>query len=45
MMTNKLQLGDMFPDITLKSVDGSEINLPADLNSPFTVVLFYRGLW
>lgn len=45
MMVEKLQPGDVFPDITLTSVDGSEINLPADLTSPFTVVLFYRGHW
>jgi peroxiredoxin len=44
-MSNKLQPGDMFPGITLNTVDGREINLPADLNSPFTVVLFYRGHW
>ncbi|MFQ3347116.1 MAG: hypothetical protein ACKVKR_11335 [Pseudomonadales bacterium] len=44
-MTTKLQPGDLFPDITLSGVDGSEINLPADLSSPFTVVLFYRGHW
>jgi len=44
-MTTKLQPVDLFPDITLSGVDGSEINLPADLSSPFTVVLFYRGHW
>ncbi len=45
MSTVKLTSGDLFPDMTLTGVDGSDINLPADLSTPYTAVLFYRGHW
>jgi peroxiredoxin len=42
---NKLNPGDLFPNITLKLVGGKTLSLPGDLESPMTVVLFYRGHW
>lgn len=44
-MTEKLSTGANFPDLTLKIPGGETINLPADLKTPLTVVLFYRGHW
>ena len=44
-MTTMLTSGDQFPDITLTSTDGNSIALPQDLETPYTVVLFYRGHW
>ena len=44
-MTTMLTSGDQFPDITLNGADGSQIQLPADLTTPYTIVLFYRGHW
>ena len=44
-MADKLNPGDSFPEITLTTISGSSIQLPADLDTPFTIVLFYRGHW
>ena len=44
-MTTMLTSGDQFPDITLTSTDGNSIALPKDLETPYTIVLFYRGHW
>jgi peroxiredoxin len=44
-MATKLNPGDTFPSMTLQSVDGTSINLPADSETPLTLVLFYRGHW
>ena len=44
-MSTKLQSGDLFPSIQLNAVDGSTIDLPGALESPLTLVLFYRGHW
>ncbi len=44
-MTTMLTTGDQFPDIVLTSTAGDTVNLPADLESQYTVVLFYRGHW
>lgn len=44
-MADKLNTGDSFPEITLTTTSGSSIQLPADLDTPFTIVLFYRGHW
>lgn len=44
-MTTMLSSGDQFPDITLTTTAAETINLPADLETPYTVVLFYRGHW
>ena len=44
-MTTMLTSGDQLPDITLNVADGSQIQLPLDLTTPYTIVLFYRGHW
>ena len=43
--TNKLGPGDPFPTLKLQLMDGSSRQLPGDLETPFTIVLFYRGHW
>ena len=44
-VAEKLDVGDQFPSMTLQLVDGGEMNIPNDLQSDYTVVLFYRGDW
>lgn len=44
-MAEKLNMGDIFPDMTLNLVGGGSVNLPADLDAKYTMVLFYRGHW
>lgn len=43
--TKILDVGDLFPDLKLKLIDGSEIQTKTELKKPFNVVLFYRGYW
>lgn len=44
-MAEKLVGGDAFPQLTLNVEGGSSISLPDDIDTPFAVVLFYRGHW
>ena len=44
-MTDKLQGGDTLPDVSLQLVGGGTVNLPADVETPYAVALFYRGHW
>jgi len=44
-MTVKLQGGDPFPSLSLNVAGGGTVSLPDDLESPLTIVLFYRGHW
>ena len=44
-MADKLDAGTVFPDMTLQFTDGSTRTLPAELDRPWTLVLFYRGHW
>jgi peroxiredoxin len=44
-MTDQLTPGAVFPDLTLNIAGGGTLKLPADLDSTYTVVLFYRGHW
>ena len=44
-MTTMLTSSDQFPDIVLTTVTEEQLQLPADLETPYTVVLFYRGHW
>lgn len=44
-MAQKLDAGDSFPEMTLNLVDGGTLQLPADLKSSYSIVLFYRGHW
>lgn len=44
-MAQQLEPGDTFPELTLHSAGGGTITLPADIDTPYAVVLFYRGHW
>jgi peroxiredoxin len=44
-MAEKLDTGDVFPDLTLDLVDGTKLELPAGLDARYKVILFYRGHW
>ena len=44
-MVDKLGTGDVFPSLSLKIAGGDTINLPDNLETPLTIVLFYRGHW
>ena len=44
-MERKLDTGDALPRVTLKLVGGESVTLPDDLETPYGVVLFYRGHW
>jgi hypothetical protein len=44
-MAEKLNMGSIFPELTLNIAGGGPVTLPADLNTPYAVVLFYRGHW
>ena len=44
-MTTTLGPGDTFPDMRLNLVGGGAIDLPGDLKSSYSVILFYRGHW
>ncbi|MEM9621917.1 MAG: hypothetical protein AAF993_09735 [Pseudomonadota bacterium] len=41
----QLEGGDAFPEITLNVAGGSTLVLPRDIDTPYAVVLFYRGHW
>ena len=41
----RLHPGDPFPAISGSSVGGETINLPADISSPYAIVLTYRAHW
>ena len=41
----KLDNGQRLPDLTLQTVDESEIQLPADVDDGWASVLFYGGHW
>lgn len=44
-MGKQLNPGDQFPNFTVPITDGQTINIPADLNSEYAVIIFYRGIW
>ncbi len=44
-MATILGPGDTFPGMQLKLAGGGSIELPADLKSSYSVILFYRGHW
>ena len=44
-MGKKLQQGDRLPQLSLNLIDGSTLNLPADMSSRYLALLFYRGVW
>jgi hypothetical protein len=44
-MSAMLAARDSFPDLTIKVAGGGALNLPKDLDTPYAIVLFYRGHW
>ncbi len=44
-MAEKLDAGSLFPTIRLTPVDGDPITVPEQLDSRYTILLFYRGDW
>jgi len=44
-MAVKLDSGDVLPRFTLELVGGETVTLPDQLETPYGVVLFYRGYW
>ncbi len=44
-MTTNLGPGDAFPEMRLDLAGGGTIDLPSDLESSYSVILFYRGHW
>jgi len=41
----KLDAGDLFPEMSLDLVDGTTLMLPSGLSADYTVLLGYRGKW
>lgn len=44
-MNEKLTTGSQFPNMMVNLTGGGVINLPADMDGKYNVVLFYRGHW
>jgi hypothetical protein len=44
-MANPINLGGTFPILAFNTTDGRVITLPDDIQTPYAVVLFYRGHW
>ena len=44
-MPEKLDAGVTFPTMTLNLSAGGSLTLPDDLDSNYTILLFYRGHW
>ena len=44
-MSNKLGIGDSFPDLTINLVSGGTLDLTGGLDTKYKVILFYRGHW
>ena len=44
-MAAKLDIGDVFPKLTLSLVSGRTLDLPDGLGGRYRVILFYRGHW
>jgi len=44
-MTNKLDSGGQLPSMDLQLGESDTLTLPNDINTPYLVLLFYRGHW
>jgi hypothetical protein len=44
-MAKQLNMGDLFPEYTVSTVDGRTLHLPQDLAGEYSVLIFYRGSW
>jgi peroxiredoxin len=44
-MARQLNVGELFPQYIVKTIDGETLSLPGDLRGEYSVLLFYRGVW
>ncbi len=44
-MTQPIGPGGTFPELTFTTSSGGSVSLPKDIDTPYAVVLFYRGHW
>jgi hypothetical protein len=44
-MPNQLDLLDTFPSITLSLTGGATLTIPEEIETPYAILLFYRGHW
>ncbi len=44
-MARQLNVGDLFPEYSVQSVQGKLLHIPEDLSREYSVLLFYRGHW
>lgn len=44
-MARQLNVGDLFPEYTVQTVDGRTLHLPRNLTGEYSVLIFYRGGW
>ena len=44
-MAAKLDVGDSFPSIELNLAGGGAVSLPGGIETPYQIILFYRGHW
>lgn len=44
-MARQLNVGDVFPEYRVQTVDGRALHIPRDLTGEYSVLIFYRGGW
>jgi peroxiredoxin len=44
-MAKQLNMGDLFPEYTVQTVEGWTLHLPQGLSGEYSVLIFYRGGW
>jgi peroxiredoxin len=44
-MPKQLNMGDVFPEYTVHTVDGRTLQIPQDLSGEYSVLILYRGSW
>ena len=44
-MPNQLDMLDTFPSVSLSLAGGGTLTLPQDIETPYAILLFYRGHW
>ena len=44
-MARELNAGDLFPEYTVRTVDGRTLHFPQDLSGEYSALVFYRGGW
>lgn len=44
-MAKQLNMGDLFPEYVVQTVDSRTLYIPQDLSGEYSVLIFYRGGW